>query len=429
MLLQTREELVNALMDAAELEHNLACLYLFAAFTIKEQDEIGNEIPQAQVGAVAGKLDDWRDTISQIAIQEMGHLGTVSNLLTLLGAEAHFDRPNFPPQDGYYPPTAEFKLEPFGHRSLQRFVEFERNQNQPGVEAFGLAPRSIVYQHVGELYAAIFQAFAETTDNPPGTPISDSDLFSGYQKAVDQSWNSAVEVHSFGLADSPPTPVNQLRSRIRAALQDVIEEGEGSPTQAAQSHYQQFFRIEQERAQLALQFPQFNPARNVATNPMTQFHRGAKQHPHVTRITDPLTKDVAELFNACYGTLVLVLRQYYSFAEDLTEGNRRVNMAAVATRLMKVMIKPLGRLLTRMPIASPPSGFNAGPGFELYRPLYISTDRKIAWTTIRERFTLARDEATRLQGAAQVPAEVSALMQRIVNASNQVITLITNGLI
>ena len=50
----------------------------------------------------------------KLRLQEMGHLGSVSNLLTLVGAEPHFDRPNFPPQDNYYPPPAKFHLERFG---------------------------------------------------------------------------------------------------------------------------------------------------------------------------------------------------------------------------------------------------------------------------------------------------------------------------
>ena len=60
MKIATREELINALMDAAEIEHNLACLYLFAAFTIKDrEDELdAAELPNASLpNILAG--DRW----------------------------------------------------------------------------------------------------------------------------------------------------------------------------------------------------------------------------------------------------------------------------------------------------------------------------------------------------------------------------------
>ena len=102
-------------MDAAELDHNLACLYLFASFSIKDKVDELSDIPEAERDDVLNNISDgllaWKEDILDIAIQEMGHLATVSNLLTLIGAEAHFDRPNFPPQDGYYPPDEEFVLE------------------------------------------------------------------------------------------------------------------------------------------------------------------------------------------------------------------------------------------------------------------------------------------------------------------------------
>ena len=39
-LLPTREQLIHALYEAAELEHNLMCTYLYAAFSIKDETEV-----------------------------------------------------------------------------------------------------------------------------------------------------------------------------------------------------------------------------------------------------------------------------------------------------------------------------------------------------------------------------------------------------
>ena len=40
LLLPTREQLIHALYEAAELEHNLMCTYLYAAFSLKDETEV-----------------------------------------------------------------------------------------------------------------------------------------------------------------------------------------------------------------------------------------------------------------------------------------------------------------------------------------------------------------------------------------------------
>ena len=45
----------------------------------------------------------WEATILGVAVEEMGHLGTVCNLLAAIGDGPRFERPNFPQQIGYYP--------------------------------------------------------------------------------------------------------------------------------------------------------------------------------------------------------------------------------------------------------------------------------------------------------------------------------------
>ncbi len=41
MVIDTREELINNLTEAAELEHGLLCQYLFAAFSMKKHPADG----------------------------------------------------------------------------------------------------------------------------------------------------------------------------------------------------------------------------------------------------------------------------------------------------------------------------------------------------------------------------------------------------
>ncbi len=89
LVLESREQLFSALGEAAELEHNLLCLYLYAAFSLKRTKEEGISAPQ--LDAVAR----WRQEILGIALEEMTHLVLVSNITVALGASPSFMRPNF----------------------------------------------------------------------------------------------------------------------------------------------------------------------------------------------------------------------------------------------------------------------------------------------------------------------------------------------
>jgi hypothetical protein len=53
----------------------------------------------------------------------MGHLGTVCNLLSAIGAPPYFDRPGFPTATGYYPFPLE--LLRLSDECLERFVTAE----------------------------------------------------------------------------------------------------------------------------------------------------------------------------------------------------------------------------------------------------------------------------------------------------------------
>jgi len=77
-VITTRSDLIQALCDAAELEHGLCCAYLFAAFSIKRRTEEG--VPPHRLA----DLRNWESVLLLIARQEMEHLGIVANLLTAI---------------------------------------------------------------------------------------------------------------------------------------------------------------------------------------------------------------------------------------------------------------------------------------------------------------------------------------------------------
>src|ERR1700688_3384712 len=98
-----REFLINALYEASELEHNLMCTYLYAAFSLKSGQADGLS------AAEAAAVKRWRDVLIGVAIEEMGHLVAVWNITSALGGSPRIGRTNFPLDPGLLPARTEGK--------------------------------------------------------------------------------------------------------------------------------------------------------------------------------------------------------------------------------------------------------------------------------------------------------------------------------
>ena len=116
----SREQLVFGLYEAAELEHNLMCTYLYAAFSLREGEEEG--LLAHEVAATAR----WRRTILNVAVEEMGHLSAIWNITSALGGSPRFGRTNFPLSPGDLPAGVVVKLAPFSEAAIQHFIYLER---------------------------------------------------------------------------------------------------------------------------------------------------------------------------------------------------------------------------------------------------------------------------------------------------------------
>ena len=81
-----REELIYLLTEAAEFEHVVMCTYLYAQWSLKRNVEEG--VTPGQMEAI----DRWRQSILQVAMEEMLHLSLVNNLLAAIGAAPHLVR-------------------------------------------------------------------------------------------------------------------------------------------------------------------------------------------------------------------------------------------------------------------------------------------------------------------------------------------------
>src|SRR5438552_1480486 len=119
-VIENREQLLNLLAEAAEIEHNLMCCYLYAAFSLKEST--AEDLTPGELAAV----QRWRGQIIHVGIDEMAHLALVANLTAALGGVPHLGRPNFPIAPGYHPAGIVVKLAPFNAATLQHFIYLER---------------------------------------------------------------------------------------------------------------------------------------------------------------------------------------------------------------------------------------------------------------------------------------------------------------
>src|SRR5262249_10931681 len=130
----SREQLVHALYEAAELEHNLMCTYLYAAFSLKAGESEGLTPDEASA------LERWRRVILDVAIEEMSHLVAVWNITAALGVAPRIGRTNFPLDPGYLPAGVVVKLAPFSEATLQHFIHLERPHGSDEPDGEGFAP-------------------------------------------------------------------------------------------------------------------------------------------------------------------------------------------------------------------------------------------------------------------------------------------------
>lgn len=319
--LPVRDEAIFLLHTAAEIEHALLAQYLYAAYSLKSSDEVPDH---------AEEVTRWRDTLLNIAKEEMGHLMTVQNLLLLLGAPLNFEREDAPFRFGLYP--FPFRLEPLGKESLAKYVLAEKpvdpaNQLLTKKQVKELRTRAklggvAVVNRVGALYAKVLMLFSESNDANLATLRG---MLPGLEAEFDKRLgpDDLLPADSPGLLLQAPTdewsrnsddlkvfvPPVKDRAQARAALLQIMEQGEaGSGTPEGEiSHFQRFWKLYQE-------FPDrsekkaWTATRRVAVNPNTLLNPPTSKKSG--NITNLLTRAWAELFNLRYRLVLDVLAHY-----------------------------------------------------------------------------------------------------------------------
>ena len=384
--LEHREALIYTLGKGAELEHLIMLQYLFAAFSLKTKESEG--LSPEQLKAVQG----WRKTLLAISGQEMLHLALVQNLLTAVGAAPRLTRPNFPMPAYSYPAGVRIELLPFGEAALRHFAFLERPEGMAVDDAEGFAaigqavalphdphdqivPQLQEFDTIGQLYRSIQAGLEHLTAR-----LGPERLFIGPANA------QATEEH-FHWPEL--VAVTDLAS-ARLAIDTIVEQGEGARGEWRDAHFGRLLGILDEYMALRQADPSFEPARRVVAANVRPQATGVV----VPLITDPGTTRCMDLLNVAYEVLLQLLSRYFAHTDESPE--QLAVLGEVAVGLMYGAIKPLGSVVTTLPIGPDMPGVSAGPGFELfYQVDYLLPHREAAWVLMEERLRDAAAFAVR----------------------------------
>jgi CDGSH-type Zn-finger protein/uncharacterized Fe-S cluster protein YjdI len=350
----TREHLLGLLAEASEIEHNLMCCYLYAVFSLKQGTDEG--LSDEELAAV----QRWRRVILDVAIEEMGHLTMVSNIMVALGGSPHFGRQNFPIAAGYHPSGIVVKLAPFNTATLDHFIYLERPEGVEIADGEGfeapihyvrkqqpdrVMPSAQDYETVGQLYAAIAEGLTRLSGE-----MGEKLLFCG--DPARQIGQDLVQVE--GVAR-----VACLKTALEG-IDTIVLQGEGSPENSDRSHYQRFLGVRDEYRQLISARADFAPARPAAHNPLMRRPPNPEGRVWVSATPAAQLLDIA---NAAYNHMLRFLMQ--SYAETRGSAAQRV-MVDSAIDLMYV-ISPIASMLTRYPANEAIDGCTAGISFATLR--------------------------------------------------------------
>ncbi len=414
----SREQLLHALYEAAELEHDLMCTYLYAAFSLRQGESEG--LPAAMTDVVAS----WRRAIIDVAVAEMSHLVAVWNVTAALGGTPRFGRTNFPLDPGYLPAGIVVKLAPFNRATLQHFVHLERPAGSDEADGDGFAheraytravsarrltPTAMDYATVGEFYAALGDGLTRFA-----AAVGESAAFCG--DPAFQLSRSEVDLPG-------ARPVICLKTALRA-FDEIVLDGEGAPSASATSHFQRFVTIREDFDRRLAETPGFSPAWPVATNPV--LRRPPRPEGRVWLET-PTSAAVVDVANAAYGLMLRALAQTYVSPDP----RDKAGWTDLAIGLMHV-VTAMGEAAARLPAGPSNPHCNAGMSFTALRDAAPLAAGASAHRFARERLGELKDGTETLLNEPDLVAvrprietaarQLSALLNRATAAASAVST-------
>lgn len=344
--LTPEEELRELLLGAAEIEHGLMIQYLYAA----------DSCTDATLAA----------RVREIAVEEMGHLITVENLLLAAGGAPYFGRYDRSPND-FDPFT--FRLEPFTFGTVAKYAACEmpdRENVDPEelevltdmlADASGSAG-ALKPHRIGLLYLKIYWLLRES-DAPLPDPAAEpwenfplELLASGYPGRHASHFPAAVDLSVQAKEDDWQENISSVivatiegRGDALRAVARISAQGEGFAHEL-DGHFDRFVGVYRE-AKAAGPL-----ARNFLAGPWYEGS-GAPPGAAESQITSALAVGFATLGDRLYEILLIALTLALH-PESGYDGQRRSIVAHFCISIMRDAIKPLARDLPRLKVGDTP---------------------------------------------------------------------------
>lgn len=401
--IKTREDLIDALGLAAEIEHAIMCQYLYAAFSL---DFMAPTLSPADSETIRGFAID----LLLIARQEMEHLGLVSNMLVAIGAPPNFDRPSLPLPPFYYQLDLPLALLPFG----EPFLDLAEHLEQPCDEPPGHPPEPY-YSSVAEIYERLRAGFV--TLGSPEAPTAATLFLDPDSQQLDnrafgaspgQIWYDITLLRVKDL-DTALAAIDLIRVQGEGATHPMMAANPagralfaGVPADAT-SHYA---RVQAMRRTWATLSPAVRAAavRPVPANPVSCNHGDINPAAPVCQFRDPRAVALATLGARAYELLLLLLSRLYG-ATDATAADLAMYQSVAFFPLMTTVVRPLGEILVQLPAGD--GLHTAAFTFELDGPIRTYRDRKSFHVQLVERFTHLAEGFAEVAKLDDVPPRVA----------------------
>jgi Ferritin-like len=357
-----REQLLAALKDAAEIEHQLMVQYLYAAFSLKRDPDAACTPAQFE------PVRRWASTLFMIARQEMEHLSLVNGMLTAVGAPPYFARESFgkPGLQSPYFASATLALEsgPDDPKPISLPYAFQRFERAT-VERFVCAespPYGDLPHDVDPAWCFACESEPAAGGPPrartwlaPSGPDADRDRISaGTVQELYTAIKCAFDELDGLFIASPPEvavpveydvfvfPVTDRPSAV-AAVDLILKQGEGlGDPWNLDSHFRRFFEMHAELVSLQARDRHFDPAYPLLTNPER------------SEIADDFARAVFDVANRAYATLLLMLASLYQRSPP-TAGAQYPYLTSALSQMafapmMTMVVRALNEVLVRLPV-------------------------------------------------------------------------------
>ena len=376
-----RESLAKALRDAANLEHQLMLVYLYAGFSLKRDPDDTCSPAQYE------RVRRWSSTLFMVARQEMEHLAFANGMLTAIGERPHFARRNIgsaglqsaylhsealatgaaeeTPQtvgaagdasqavgaavDTPQPVSLPYMFERFNQSTIERFICGESPPYAAlPAEAhptwcFTCAGAPLLGAELGESEAPLEPAHFVDTDSGEVAAGTVQDLYlaikDGFAHLGDEIFCKAppfveipieYNVYVFAIAD---------RDSATSAIDLILTQGEGlGDPWNLDSHFRRFFEIRTELLELTAADRTFCPSYPLLPNPVRE------------QVKSTFAGELFDVTNDAYATLLLILASLYQHAvpkhKRLTDALSQTAFAPAMT----MIVRALNEILVRVPI-------------------------------------------------------------------------------